>query len=337
MKDIIVDYLRFMRIPGVVGLAMTPVVGALCVNVFTPHILASLFLIGVISKIYGFVMNDYFDVEIDRLSKNTSQRALVKGTISKKTALFIVISCFFLGYIAVFIFFYRPHPLFYMGLCCIILADILGIIYNVYGKRLIGSDFLIALSECMFLLFGALVVLPTGTPGIIFWIIFILLFNEQLYMNAVAGGLKDADHDYIRGVKNIALAIGVSVKEDKTIIIPIGFKAFGLGERILSSVIVFIPFIFYKITYTIWQIAILLVFAALIIISSFKMLNIKKFERKNIQKLIATQLLSWHFLVPIMLVGIIGLKYSLLLITLPLIWYVLISTLIGQKLFQSQI
>ena len=82
MKDLIVDYIRLMRIPGIVGLAMTPVVGALCVNVFTPHILASLFLIGVISKIYGFVMNDYFDVEIDRLSKDTAQRALVKETIS---------------------------------------------------------------------------------------------------------------------------------------------------------------------------------------------------------------------------------------------------------------
>ena len=224
-----------------------------------------------------------------------------------------------------------------MGLISIIISDVLGIIYNKYGKKLIGSDFLIALSECMFLLFGALMVLQTGTPGAIFWIVFILLFNEQLYMNAIAGGLKDADHDYLKDVNNIALASGVTVKKDKTIKIPKIFKIFGLGERIISAAIVFTPFILFNFEYEIWQIAILLVFALLIIISSYKMLNIKKFERKKIQKSIATQLFTWHFLVPILLIGLIGPLYTFLLLVLPFIWYILISTLIGQKLLQSQI
>lgn len=337
MRSLIIDYLKLMRIPGIVGLAMTPVVGALSVNVFSLSVLAPLFFIGVISKIYGFVMNDYFDVEIDKLSKDLSERALVKGTISKKTALYIVMVCFFLGYIAVFVFFYRDHPLFYLGFVCIIISDVLGIIYNAYGKRLIGSDFLIALSECMFLLFGVFMVLSTGTPGIITWIIFILLFNEQLYMNAIAGGLKDADHDYLLGVKNIALASGVTVKEDKTMHIPLKFKAFGLGEQMFSSILVFVPFIFYGVAYSFWQIPVLLFFAILLLISSAKMLSIKQFKRKKIRGLIASQLFAFHFFVPIMLISIIGLLYSFLLIILPLIWYVFLSLLIGQKLFESQI
>ena len=336
MRVHIADYFRLMRIPGIVGLAMTPVVGALTVNSFSLTVLAPLFLIGVISKIYGFVMNDYVDIEVDKLSNDLKDRALVKGTISKQTALGIIITTWILGYLAVFVFFYRADPLFYMGLVCIVISDILGIIYNVYGKKLIGSDFLIALSECMFFLFGAFMALSIGTPGVLTWIIFIILFNEQLYMNVVAGGLKDADHDYKRGVKNIALASGVKVKNDNSLHIPRSFKIFGLGERVCSSILVFFPFLFFGVEYYWWQIPVLLLFVVLLLYSSGNMLTMKTFNRKNIRKQIAVQLLIWHLFIPIILLSIIGYVYLLALLLLPLVWYGFVSFFIRQKFFESQ-
>jgi len=336
MHSLLADYLRLMRIPGIVGLAMTPVAGALSVNELSPWPLIFLLIIGVISKIYGFVMNDYFDVEVDKLSKDLSDRALVKGTISKQTALVIIIICWIVGYIAVFLFFFRNNPLFYIGLFCIVVSDILGIIYNIYGKQIIGSDVIIALSECMFFLFGAFMVLPYGTLGILTWILFILLFNEQFYMNAIAGGLKDADHDYLRGVKNITIASGVTVSKDKTLHIPFRFKAFGFGERLLSSIIVFAPFFIFGISYELWQIPVLLFFVILLLLFSMKMLTLKKFQRNTIRKLIAAQLLSWHFFIPIILFSIIGPWYTFLMIMVPLLWYGFVSFIIGQKLLQSQ-
>lgn len=331
MKGVIVEYMRLMRLPGIVGLAITPIAGALSANNTSLAALIPLFFIGVISKIYGFVMNDYFDVEVDRLSPDLAQRALVKGIITKKHALYIIISCFFIGYIAIFAFFYKNQPYFYMGLLCIIVADILGFIYNKYGKQLIGSDFLIALAESLFFLFGALVVLPNGSLGLLTWVLFIILFNEQLYMNAIVGGLKDADHDYRMNVKNIAIASGVKVGPDNTLFVPRNFKIFGLGERLCSSFLVFVPFLFLGITYDFWQIGLLVLIIVLLISESVFMLNRKKFNRKELRRLIGAQLITWHPFIPIILVSVVGLLYPALLVILPLIGYILFSFLMGQK------
>ena len=337
MKDLIIDYMRLMRIPGAVGLALTPVAGALCMQSYSLSVLLPLFFIGVISKIYGFVMNDYFDVEIDKLSKELQQRALVKGTISKRNAMYIVFTCSIVGYLAIFVFFFQHQTAFYIGLVCIVIADIFTIIYNIYGKRLIGSDFFIGLTESLFFLFGAMMVITNEPPGIIVWIVFILIFSEQVYMNAVAGGLKDADHDYLRNVKNIALTSGITVAKDKKMFIPLGFKAFGLGERLFSSFLVFTPFVFFGIGYELWQIGLLVLFSILLLRGSIRMMSIKQFDRKNIRKLIASQLFSWHFLIPIILISVIDLQYVLILMFLPWIAYIFFSMLMGQKLLQPQI
>jgi 4-hydroxybenzoate polyprenyltransferase len=336
MKNVIIDYMRLLRLPAIVGLAITPVAGALSVNSTSLSILAPLFFIGVISKIYGFVMNDYFDVELDKLSPDLSQRGLVKGTITKKQALFIIVTCFFVGYIAIFAFFYNNSPFFYMGLFCIVVADILGFIYNKYGKQLIGSDFPIALSESLFFLFGALMVPSENPPGLLTWVLFLILFNEQLYMNAIVGGLKDADHDYRMNVKNIALASGVRVGSDNTLFVPRSFKIFGLGERVVSSFLVFVPFLFLGINYEFWQIGLLLLIIILLISESVFMLNRKQFNRKELRRLIGAQLITWHPFIPIILVSIVGLLYPVLLVILPLIGYILFSYLMGQKLDEPQ-
>jgi len=195
MYDNIVDYMKLMRIPGAAGIALVPVFGAISVNNFSFSLLFPLFIIGILSNICGFVLNDYIDIDLDKLSKNPSRRLLVKGTISKRNALIIFIFCFILAYSMIFVFFYRNQITFFLGLFCAILAEVLALVYNLYGKQIIGSDFLLALAESLSFLFGAFMVLTNGNPGFLTWILFILVFNHVLYMNVVDGGLKDADHD----------------------------------------------------------------------------------------------------------------------------------------------
>ena len=147
MKSIISDYARLLRLPGLGGLSIAPVFGA--VSLISSDItisfqdVAVLFLIGIFSSIYGFVLNDYVDVKIDKLSKELSNRPLVKGTISRRTALMICVLCFVGALSTIFLFFYNDHPSFYLGLLCILLSAAFGSIYNIYGKRIIGSDFLV--------------------------------------------------------------------------------------------------------------------------------------------------------------------------------------------------
>lgn len=334
MRNIISDYARLLRLPGLGGLSVAPVFGAISVGIYDIKTLSLIYLIGVFSAIYGFVLNDYVDVEVDKLSKDLINRPLVKGTISKNIALFICVICVIGAFAIIFLFFYKNNINFYLGILSIILSAVLGSIYDLFGKKFFGSDILVALSEALLVLFGAFIVLENVTINFITWIIFILTFNDLLYMNAVDGGLKDIDHDYLKAVKNIALTSGVKVTKNKTLFIPLSFKAFGLGLRIFSAIILFIPFIFYSIHYEIWQVFLLALFIVFVLFLSVRFLTLKKFDRKQIRKLIVSQAFLSYSLVPLMIIPFIGLISTIILMLFPFIWYVIFTPLIGGKLFQ---
>lgn len=181
-------------------------------------------------------------------------------------------------------------------------------------------------------LFGAL---SFGQPTIITWIIFILTFNQAIHMNAVEGGIKDADHDYKMGVTNMALSSGVTVKGD-SLIIPNSFKAFGFGIRLFSAVLLFTPFVFFGYDYYLWQIILLAVLTIVLLALSFRFLTMKVFDRSKIRKLIGVQSFLRYSLVPIMLIPIIGTLPSVILIFFPILWYILFTPLLGEELFKPR-
>ena len=337
MMNRILEYLRLMRLPGAIGVALPPIFGAISVNHYPLSIIAPLFLMGILSGIYGFVLNDYIDAELDRHSTDLSERSLVAGTISKKMARNIVIACFIGAYVIAFLFFYRPHFFFYAAIACLIVADILGGIYNIYGKRFVGSDFFLAPAQSLYFLFGALVASSIGFPGVLTWVLFFLVFIQLFYNNAIVGGLKDADHDYLMGVKNIALWSGVKVTKDKKVIIPLGFQVFGFGLRFLSVFVVFIPFVFYGMDYDLVQMFFLVVFSVILLGTSVQMLTSKRFDRGKLRKLIIVQLFLWYTIIPVMLISVIGMMSALLLIVLPALWYFFFSFVIGEKPLEPQI
>ncbi len=215
---------------------------------------------------------------------------------------------------------------------CIIVAGILGTFYDVYGKKVVGSDFLVAISVGLIFLFGAL---TYGQPTVIIWIIFILTFENILYMNVVMNGIKDADHDYKLGVKNIALSLGVTVQENK-ITIPRSFQAFGFGLRLMAAVLFFVPFVVFGYPYYLWQIALLTVLIVVYLFLDAKLLTLKTFDRSQIRKLIGVQSFLRYSLVPVMLFRIIGILPALLLIFIPIVWYVVCTPFLGEKLFKPR-
>ena len=327
-------YARLLRIPGLGGLAIPPVIAALTVGVYDFYNLVILFVIGAFAAIYGFVLNDYADVELDKLIKELHGKPLVSGDISKKNA--IAISVFLILFTFLFIFIlWRGETLDdfkFAALICIFLAGILGSFYNLYGKKIVGSDFLVAISVAFVFLFGAL---SFGEPTIFTWIIFLLTFNNLTHMNAVEGGIKDADHDYMMGVKNIALSSGVKVDGDK-IFIPLHFKVFGMGIRSFSAFLLFVPFVFYGYEYYMWQLIILAIAIIGVIYFSVKLLSIKTFDRNTIRKYIGIQSFLRYSLVPIMLISVIGTMYSIILIVFPIVWYIGFAPLLGEKLFKPR-
>jgi len=339
MTSLFNDYVRLLRLPGLGGLATPALFGAISVGVMDLHILGVIFLIGCFSTVYGFVLNDYLDVEVDKQTSELYERPLVKGTISKKTALVICVLSLFGTYLTILLFFYSTpitsSKIF--AVICITLAGILGSLYNFYSKKIVGADFLVATSEFLMVLFGALAVTQENTINIITWVIAFLTFNQLLYMNAVDGGVKDADHDYKQNVKNIASVLGVRVKENSEMIIPVGFKIFGICIRCFSGFLVFVPFLFYGYNYELYQVLLLLILIVLVLFFTLRLLNLKKFDRDKIKEIITSEAYLRYSLVPVMLISVIGLFGSLILIVFPFVWYVLLAPLSGEKLFKPRI
>jgi len=327
-------YARLLRIPGLGGLAIPPVIAALTVGVYDFYNLVILFVIGAFVAIYGFVLNDYADVELDKLINELHGKPLVSGDISKKNAIAICVFSILFTFLFIFILWHGEtlDNFKFAALICIFLAGILGSFYNLYGKKIVGSDFLVAISVAFVFLFGAL---SFGEPTIFTWIIFLLTFNNLTHMNAIEGGIKDADHDCMMGVKNIALSSGVKVDGDK-IFIPLYFKVFGMGIRSFSAFLLFVPFIFYGCGYYMWQLIILAIATVGAIYFSVKLLSIKTFDRNTIRKYIGIQSFLRYSLVPIMLISVIGAMYSIILIVFPIVWYIGFAPLLGEKLFKPR-
>jgi 4-hydroxybenzoate polyprenyltransferase len=330
----ITAYARLLRFPGIAGLAIPPVIGALTVT--TPDLLTLviLFIIGALAAIFGFILNDFIDVEVDKLSEELQGRPLVSGDISKTTALLICTLCVLITFFLLFALWYQQILDIYKfrAVSVLFLAWIFGSIYDFYGKKIIGSDVFVALAVSFVFLFGALAV---GVPNIVTWIIFILTFNNLLHMNAVEGGIKDADHDPLMGVKNIASASGVKVK-GAHISIPNGFKAFGMGIRLFSSILLISPFIIWNYEFYYWQIILLVLGIIIMLYFSLKLLSIKIFNRSKIRKYISIQSFIRYSLVPIMLISIIGIKMSIILIIFPIAWYIVFTPLLGEKLLKPK-
>jgi hypothetical protein len=131
------------------------------------------------------------------------------------------------------------------------------------------------------------------------------------------------------------LKSGVTVK-DKKITIPKKFQSFSMGIRIISSILLISPFIFFNITYYFWQIIILIIGIIGMIYLTIKLITINEFDRNKIRKYISTQSFLRYSLVPVMLLSTIGVLHSVILILIPIVWYIIFVPLSGEKILKPR-
>ena len=122
--DKINAYAKLLRIPGIGGLAIPPVIGAMTVGEFGIINLSLLFVIGALAALYGFIFNDYADIEVDKLSKELRGKPLVSGDISSNTALLICVIFILLSLLFIFILYYGKtiDDIKFGAVLCIFLA-----------------------------------------------------------------------------------------------------------------------------------------------------------------------------------------------------------------------
>lgn len=333
VKNRTLEYFRLLRFHSGAVEASIILIGALIMGQRNSSLLLVIFLIGLLGHIYGFVLNDYADIGVDKKSLDLEKKPLVSGIIPKEHALLIAFSACFCVYVLTLIFFPFLFSIFLFSL-----AAILSGIYDFFGKKIPGSDFILGGSLFFFCLFGASTVSMHFTS--LTYIVCLLFFLDVVFINAVEGGLKDADHDYLGGAKTLVMIMGVKVKEGR-LFLTRKFTAFAYGLKIIYIGLIFLLGFQPELNlwssgeYIIHVIVALLIIA--IIITSYKFLHLSTFDRSKMKKIYAGLNSASGALILIMLLPLLGLGITLILLLLPITWYIVFNFVLYGKPLQPRV
>jgi len=310
--EILKEYCRLIRLQSAGFASIIPVLGALCTGSFNPLHITILFLIGLFVYIWGSALNEYVDIELDKLSGHLSMKPLVRGTIPKRNALIIA----FISAAATLIL----GGLFNTWAFLVLLISCtLATIYDLFGKKFRGAEATLACWACTLYLFGAVSV--TVEPSPLIYIVTLLVFLRLLFETSVEGGLKDVEHDSRIKAKTLPNILGVKVVRNN-IHTPYVFKAYAFSVELVFTAFIFIPFLFFDLNYTIAHIlALLLLISGMFY--TMKFLRSRKFQRKKIVKSAGVHELLAFIAIGVMLSPLIGIFTVFLLIVLPALWEVI--------------
>jgi len=332
----ILEYLRLFRFHAVSMETTIILIGALIMGQRDLLLLFIIFLIGFFGHICGYVLNDYADIEVDKISHELREKPLVSGTIPKNNALIIGFVTALISYILVIIFFPNILTILFLGL-----TTVLTIVYNFLGKKIPGSDAIVAATVVMFFFMSAS---SLGKPltNLVYIVGLIFLF-DIIFINIVEGGLKDVDHDYLSGAKTLATVTGVKVTNGK--LITTG-KFLAISYTIRAIYIGMIIILGFQPEINLWPsinypniiVAIVaIIFMIIVIFGSYKFLNLKLFDRSKMKKLYGGINAASGILYIVMLYPILGLEITLFLLLFPVTWYTVFNTILYGKPMQPRV
>jgi 4-hydroxybenzoate polyprenyltransferase len=291
------EYLKLSRSFNVGLTALAPVLGAFCNGEDSALSLFLFFLVGFFGHCYGFALNDIIDYRVDSLSHELKERPLVSGEIKMKQAWAFTFSMLFISLSTGFLISYIYSN--FISVSILVLSAISITIYDLISKKYPAMDIFVALGIFLLIFYGAYTV--SRDIKEITWIVAILGTLQVLFMQFIAGGLKDAEHDYKAKANTLAIKTGVRVEEK--IFIPFSFKLLAYSLQIIYLFFIFYPF--YKIFEdALIQLIILSILSILMLYISYKLLSIKKFVRDEVRKYIGAHYYINFSLVPIMLTAI---------------------------------
>jgi 4-hydroxybenzoate polyprenyltransferase len=288
-----------------------------------------LFIIGCLSHIFGFVLNDVVDVKLDRLSKELSVRPLVSGKITKKKAFYFLIFCMILSFI-LSIFFYNNTTKFVWIISILVLAYIFATIYNLTSKKYPGMDFFVAGAVFFLIIFGASTI---GTPTSLAWIVAFIGGLQVLFMNLINGTIKDIDHDLEGKVNTLAIKLGAHSIKGK-IVLPLSFKTIGFLIETVRIILLFIPFIFFSHPYYFLQLGIITIIIIFTYFSIYYFFSITTFNRDIIRKTIGIIVILMFMSTPIMLSSLN--IFIIILAIIPPIWFIICNIIIHNTLLEPK-
>lgn len=310
-----VEFAKLIRLKSL-GMSMIPVIGAVSVIVnLSLNDFIVLFFIGVLINAVGFILNDFIDRKRDKVSPDFIDRPLVKGILTTIFVRRIVVFFILITLFSAILYFQNL-----IALLVLIIGSGFGILYNIYGKKIYGSDILLASAFALFCLFGML----TQSLKLSYFniILLLLVFFQVLYFNVIEGGLKDAYNDRNTKAKTIAVKLGVvTVPEVR---ISLKFKLLAIVLEGIVFCLVISPFLLipkiYQFEFWFISLGFILAIGLSFVFTMFKMLNIKIFQRNIIQYIIGIQELKRYLNYLSILSVITGVLWPIILIIVPFLW-----------------
>ena len=326
------DYIELTRLFNMGLTAVAPVLGALSmwdVGSLELWRLCVLFLIGSMSHIYGFVINDVIDIRLDKLSKDLSARPLVRGSITRRAAVIFAISCMIGSFLLSLVFFSDMFR--YLVLAGILfIAYFLATVYNIASKKYPGMDLVLASAIFFFILFGAWTI---GAPTNLAYIVALIGGIQVLFMNMINGAIKDIDHDKQGSANTVAIRLGARVQAG-TMVLPLSFKSTGYLIEVIRIVLVFLPFVILGLSASLWQVALLVVLSLATFYSIYRLFSIKTFDRAKIRKCIGIIVIFMYATAPIMLSSLN--IYIILAALIQPIWFFVSNLVLHKTMFEPK-
>ena len=334
------EYLKLARSFNAVLTGISPVMGAIAMKQYDILSLFLLFLVGFLGHTFGFVFNDIVDYKIDKYSKEISDRPLISGTISvKKAWVFAIVSMIAAFIIAIYIA-VTTHSFF--PIVVLVISSFFIILYDLTSKKFPFTDILVAIGIFFLILYGAFYG-DTPVKNInditkLAWIVCVLGSIQVLFMQIVAGGMKDIENDFMKGAKTLAVQMGVRIVNGN-LKVSSSFKTLAYSIQLTDILIVFLPFFIIQnfskspiLQYFQWLI--LVIIAILMFFLSHKLLSMKRFERFRARKLIGSHYVTNFALVPIMLMSLN--PWSGLLVFFPAVGYILSNIIVHGTILQPK-
>jgi 4-hydroxybenzoate polyprenyltransferase len=322
-------YLQLFRLQTGAATALAPVLGAIATGFFSSGQLVSLFIVGLLYHIFGFVLNEYIDVSIDEKAPDLQKKPLVSGKISRNYALLISIASVIAAGLILFIVFQNILAILFF-----LLAVVLGGIYDVWGKKVYGLDFVLGIGFFFLGLSGA----RTSTDQVSLVVMFVsfVYLIQIVFNNAIEGGLKDVKNDRMVGARTFAQGLGVVV-QDETLMVTKRFIGFGVLLRAIFFIILALIYVENVYSSDILIITIGLVLGGLSVWSLAKFIGMKQFDRGRLKRAFSIHEIISYLLLVLVLSSFVSVMLLVVLILLPILWYVVFNIVLYGQVLEPQV
>ena len=322
------EYLKLMKLHSVGFTTVIPVIGAAATGSMGWLLFGELVFIGFLVHVFGFTMNEYRDVEVDRLAKELNEKPLVKGTISPGTA-FLIFVVTGISALVVNLIMIRES----LSFALLVLSFVFAIIYNLYSKKKGYMEFSLA-AWTFFLVLSGNAAVNGDVNGLGIMVAAIASF-QILFNTGISGAFKDIDHDPVGAGATTPLRMGVRV-ENGRIHVSKRFIAYSFAVKSAQIGVTLLPIILGTVRSSeneyLFKIISILVLSITVSYLTKYFLTIRYFKRDRVLKPLAAIEVFSYMMVPVMLLGVIDWQMAAVLALYPFAVAVPLVPIIYRKL-----